>query len=149
MPAILHLVNVHESCASRSSDLAPMQSKAQLNSAAAAQASEARQGPLANGHSPAEAVNAQLATAAPLTSFNPAEVTAAAEAEDGAGGKAATAAAVSAVVAVSDDPPSKKVSYLHHGCNASQHCACSPVQTSAGCRHVLGNTAVKSSGCRL
>lgn len=95
-----------------SSGLACMQSKAQPNSAAAAQASAAHQDPLANGHSSADAVNAQLATAAPLTSFNPAEVTAAAEAEDGAGGEAATATAVSAALAVSDDPPSKKVSCI-------------------------------------
>lgn len=101
-----------------------MQSKAQPNSAAADPASEAFQAPVANGHSSAEDVNAQLATAAPLTSFNPAEVAAAAEAEDGAGGEAVTATAVSEALAASDNPPPKKVSCVQHWRDARQHCAC-------------------------
>ena len=87
-------------------------------SPAAAPASEAINTSSAYRHSSAEAVNALLATAAPLTSFDPTEVAAAADKDEPAAGgeddvgaslAAAPVPAASGASAGEDDPPSKKV----------------------------------------
>ncbi|KAK9825313.1 hypothetical protein WJX74_008433 [Apatococcus lobatus] len=105
----------------KKSKAAPHVAPAAAAMATAGAASDEDHAPLSNGHSSAEAVNAQLATAAPLTSFDPTEVAAAAD-------QGAPAAAVEAALGVStaptnvatasaatamDDPPSKKVSRCH------------------------------------